>query len=310
MLGIVIVNYKTDDRLIKYVGEELVKINSTCKIAIVNNACTSESNRRIAQKCGGEIVDGNNINIKSKAFVLGIEENLGYARGNNVGAKFLFEHFEIDHLLFSNCDLSFHNDDVIDSLIRKMDELPDVGLMGPYIESPTGARHNPCKLKSVWKRHIIPKLLYPFLPSSMRGPMASPVSDEAVEGYCDYLSGSVFLVSSRAFLKAGMFDPNTFIFCEEPILAMRMRSVGFKAYYYDKVKVIHEHAYTVRKLKLGNLIGKYDYQSNRYYQRKYRNMAGFKLFVFDLSYFTYIYIWQTLAIVWNIIKNKVLNTNR
>jgi GT2 family glycosyltransferase len=290
MLGIVIVNYKTDDRLIKYVVEELVKIVSPHLIVIVNNGCTPESNSVIAQECEGEVISGDNINVKSKVFVLGVEENLGYARGNNAGAEFLLKHFQMDYLLFSNCDLRFH-DSVVDSLIRKMDKLPDVGLMGPYIETITGKKQNPSKFKSVWKLHIIPKLLYPFLPPSVRVAMQSPLAGEAVEGYCDYLSGSIFLVSVSVFLKTGMFDPNTFLYCEEPILAMRVRSAGFKVYYYDKVKVIHEHGYTNKKLKLNNKIKKYSYHSNRYFQKNYRNINRVELFLFDISYFVYMYLW-------------------
>lgn len=311
MLGTIIVNYKTDDRVIKYVNEELPKIKAPNKIVVVNNSCTAESNKRIAEGCGAYLAaDPNRINIQADIFVLGIEENIGYARGNNTGAEFLLQYFKPKYLLFSNSDLFFHDDNVIDRLITRMDEIPDVGLIGPYIEEAvSGRRQNPSKFKPAWKLYIIPQLFYPFVPAKIRREWMSPTDPQSKEGYCDYLAGSIFLARTDAFVRAGMFDPQTFLYCEEPILTMRINQAGFRVYYDDKVKVIHEHSYTVKQLGLSWKVLKHFYQSNWHYQKNYRKLNAFELVLFDISCMVFIYVWYPLIIVYYSLKQKLYRRN-
>lgn len=56
MLGIVLVNYKTEDKTVEYVRTELSKIQSDYKLVIVNNSCTEQSNIKLAEGCKAEIV--------------------------------------------------------------------------------------------------------------------------------------------------------------------------------------------------------------------------------------------------------------
>ena len=163
MLGTIIVNYKTDDRVIKYVTEELPKIATKNKIVIVSNSATDQSNLRIAEGCRGHVVCANGtIDEESDVFVLGSKDNLGFARGNNLGAAFLLKHFQLDYLLVSNCDLYFADYNVVDKMITKMDDTPDIGLIGPCVVTPSGDRQSPVNNLSVWKKEILPKLLYPL----------------------------------------------------------------------------------------------------------------------------------------------------
>jgi GT2 family glycosyltransferase len=298
VLGTIIVNYKTDDEVIRYVTEELVKVHTSNKIVIVNNASTTESDKKIAEGCGAYWVsEQDKIDTTANIFVLGMGENLGYARGNNAGANFLLRHFKPEYLLFSNSDLYYYDDDVIDRLIAKMEKVPDIGLVGPCIENVSGQRQGPNKLKSVWKLYIIPQMFYPFIPGGIRRKLAFPTPPGATEGYYDYLNGSIFLARTKAFKQAGMFDERTFLYSEEPILASRINKAGFRIYYFDKVKVIHEHSYTTKKLDIAWKVLKYHRQSNRYYLQNYRKINMFELMMFDLSCWIYTYIWYPLLVI-------------
>lgn len=56
--------------------------------------------------------------INWQTCVLHIDENTGYARGNNAGVRFLLEHYKnIDYLLFSNDDIFFQNNDVVEQCV-------------------------------------------------------------------------------------------------------------------------------------------------------------------------------------------------
>lgn len=56
MLGIVLVSYKTEDKTIAYVQQELSKIQCNYILVIVNNSCTKESNIKLAEGCRAELV--------------------------------------------------------------------------------------------------------------------------------------------------------------------------------------------------------------------------------------------------------------
>ena len=107
MFGIVFVNYKTEAKTITYVQQELSKIQYDHILVIVNNSCTEESNIKLAEGCKAEIVtETDKINDASNTFVLGTKDNLGYAKGDILGADFLNAHFDINYLLFTNNDFA------------------------------------------------------------------------------------------------------------------------------------------------------------------------------------------------------------
>jgi len=308
MLGTIIVNYKTDNRVIKYVTEELTKITRDNKIVIVNNSATDQSNLRIAEGCRGRIICANGtIDEESNIFVLGSEENIGFARGNNLGITFLLKHFQLDYLLVSNCDLYFADHDVVDKLIAKMDDSPDIGLIGPCVVTPLGDRQSPVKNLSVWKREILPRLLYPLF-GFLRSMGKTPCSriGEDVEGDYDILNGSFYLLRTAAFVKAGMFDPYTFLYSEESILGDRIKKAGFRVYYYNPVKIIHEHQVTAKTLNLFDKLLKDLYDSNRYYQKEYKDINLFELLMYDLSYYVFVYIWKPFINLRAAIKQRCL----
>ena len=56
------------------------------------------------------------------------EENSGFAKGNNIGVRFVNNHFDVDYLLISNNDIVFQQDDVVEKLIDKLNELDTEGV--------------------------------------------------------------------------------------------------------------------------------------------------------------------------------------
>jgi GT2 family glycosyltransferase len=297
MLGIVIVNYKTNERLIKYINEELPKVSYPNKIVIVNNSATEESDQEIIAGCGAVLVDDReNIDKNAKIYLLSEQENHGYARGNNIGAKFLLQHFDVKYFCFSNCDLVFQDDDVVERLIDKIKHDPKIGLIGPNIVGLDGVPQSPRVMKNVWQIHIIPKLFYPVLPPRFRRKLSDITLHNASEGEQDYLNGSFFIVSGRAFIDVGMFDPATFIYAEEPILAIRMKAAGYIVYYAPVVSVLHEHSVTVKTVKNNDFVSRESYKANRYYQIYYKKINKIERLLFDLSYWVYLTIWYPLCL--------------
>lgn len=308
MLGIIIVNYKTIERTAQYVREEIVKIKTPHKVVIVNNACTEEHNKTLSRACGAYWVpQSGEIDPDAGLFVLGAKENLGYARGNNLGVEFLRAHFDVDYLLFSNNDIVLKDEDVVERLIEKLEENNDIGLIGPSIINLDGKHTNPYIRPSIWRHLIVPNLFMPLLILTRQRNRMSIVDRSIGDGYCYRLGGCFMMTRTDLFDKAGMFDPATFLYCEEPILSERYLNIGMKSYYLGAVAVIHDHGFTAKQTHQVAQIRKMDFDSQLYYFRKYRGISGLVAGLAIVSFYVHAMLWSPLMRAGVIIRDLFLH---
>src|SRR6056297_385565 len=90
-LGIVLVNYKNHDETVEYVNNELCKISTNNVLVIVNNADPGKHGLQLAEAIGAQHYHSSDLTPfpQNHHFVISEPENLGYARGNNLGFAFL-----------------------------------------------------------------------------------------------------------------------------------------------------------------------------------------------------------------------------
>lgn len=144
MLGIIIVDYKGSARTVEYVKSEVSKISIPKKVVIVNNCASDESNNYYVEQLGAQIItDAISIKETDDIFVIPSTENLGFAKGNNLGADFLIKNFHFNYLLFSNNDIILKDADVVESLINKLSSDSSIGMIGPQIVGFDGKRQSP-----------------------------------------------------------------------------------------------------------------------------------------------------------------------
>lgn len=284
MLGIVLVSYKTEDKTIAYVQQELSKIQCNYILVIVNNSCTKESNIKLAEGCRAELViDTDKVDSGADIFIIGASENLGYAKGNNLGAAFLRQHFNIDYYLFTNNDVRIVDGDVVEKMIEVAESRPSIGVIGPRVTGLDGKEQNPRQYITVWRRTIIPWLFLPILFPLIKRRCFRDVQKNAGEGEYYGVSGSFMLVRKEAFEMAGMFDPNTFLYAEELILSERMLPLGFKTYFCPHVKVIHEHGQVTGRFLAVRDTLRMSFESDMYYYRQYKKVGNMTIFFAKLS---------------------------
>ena len=306
MLGIIVVNYKTIDRTAQYVHEELTKIKTPHKVVIVNNACTDEHNAELSSACDAYLVpESGDIDAHEDIFVLGAKDNLGYAKGNNLGVEFLTKHFDIQYLLFSNNDIVLKDADVVERLIDKLEEKSDIGLIGPSIVNVNGKKANPFVKPSIWKTQIIPNLFLPVLLVIKKKGISHIVDLDIEEGYCYRLGGSFMLTRADTFMESGKFDPATFLYCEEPILSERYLKFRFKTYYLGTVSVIHEHGYTSKQAHRAVQTMKIDFDSQLYYFQKYQGISPLVISLAKLSFYIHVKLWYPLMRAAVIVRDNV-----
>ncbi|MBF0252407.1 MAG: glycosyltransferase family 2 protein [Candidatus Omnitrophica bacterium] len=296
MLAIIIVNYKNEERTIRYAAEELTKITIPHLIVIVNNSANEESNKILSERLKADIVSKKEYVISKgqKIFILPSHNNIGFAKGNNLGFQFCKTYFDPEYVLFTNNDIVFTSDKVVEKLICKLNTLPDVGLIGPEIVGSDGAKQSPEPFVPFWDRFFWLYWLTPFLSmEKKRIRFRLNYSEKAEEGIHYKVMGAFFLMRASDFEKCGMMDPHTFLFAEETILSERLKNIGKNVYYYPKVQVLHEHGKTISNhlTDRRKLLTMFDSESH--YYRSYRGINSFQIFCAKLSILLYLFIKRT-----------------
>ena len=276
MLGIVIVNYQEYDRTERFIREELSRIGMPFKLVTVDNGGDPAQAESLRQQTGCEVI---------------VRANDGFAAGCNAGAKVLCSNPDIDVLLFTNNDIHLASDDVVRRLIEKLEEYPNIGIIGPDIIGTDGKRQSPDPYMGLWKRYVWMYLSTPFLSrEAKRRIFQLDYSEQATEGECYRVMGSFFMCPREAWVQAGGMDPHTFLYAEEPILSERMLRAGRKAYYLPSVTVIHEHGSTIKKHLDGRKSAWLQFQSNAYYYRAYKGYPAWQISLVGLIYRLILYI--------------------
>src|SRR5690606_22565149 len=92
----------------------------------------------------------------------------------------------------------------------------------------------------------------------------------------DCIPGSCFIIRYDIFKEIGYFDDNTFLYCEERILAKKIKNRGYKVGLVINEDFIHNHE---SPKKLINRLKHYFYllESRIYYLKKYTNHGKYLL---------------------------------
>lgn len=289
MLSIIIVNYKNEQKTIDYIKEELSKIDLSYKVIVVNNEATNESNTTLINGLQALLINKieDKIDVERKYYVVPHNENLGFAKGNNLGVKFSELHFKNPYILFSNNDIRFLNKDVTESLVKKIEELPNVGIIGPKVIGLKGESQSPEPYYSFGLRYFWRYWLTPFLSKKQKNKwLKFGYFENAKEGIHYKVMGSFFIVKTVDFIKCGMMDPNTFLYAEEVILSERMKQISKETYFYPKVGILHEHGATISKNASSFNMKKFQFESESYYYKKYKKVSSF---VIKLGYWSMIF---------------------
>ena len=276
-LATIVVNYKTNERTVKYVKEELSKCSLEQIIVVVNNSATEQSTNFLLDGMNAIRVDDISKSVSSKrsVYVIHNPQNSGYAIGNNIGVHFLAQHFYVDNLLISNNDIVFKDNDVIESLLCKLNELPQVAVIGPNILGLDGHSQSPYRYFGFWHEMFwIP--LERFVPFVK---MQHFDHDQAVEGFYHHVMGCFFIIRFSDYIKCGMMDEKTFLFYEEAILADRLAKNGKREYYIPTVKVLHDHGLSMKKISNKGKNKNYMLESGLYYYKNYHNVSRVSIFI-------------------------------
>ncbi len=275
--GIVIINYKSSDQTISFIREQLTRLSSSYALAIVDTGCTIESHHIFAD------------NVKSlqseNTFLLHHPENIGYASANNLGAQFLIKHCpELDSLLFSNVDIELPESDVIEKMHQALVSQPDTGAVDPHVEGHLG-RQGPAWTRKSIAYETIMRLFYPLTMPFLR--LQFQKDRQKTSGYCYSAIGCFLMVSRQAFEMCGGFDPATFLYSEEDILAERLLKFGLHFYLAGDCRIIHYEGGITRKFISEHQSNEMRLKSQLYYYRTYHHASWIALGTFKIAIKTF-----------------------
>ena len=273
--GIVILNYNTPIDTINCI-ESVLKFNTArIKIVVVDNASTDDSVSRISGYVNGLKCEMNFIQQASNElpFVTLVQapKNLGYACGNNLGIDLLKKDSTIDTILILNSDILF-----VEDIVPKLKEnLKDNGaaIVSPvlYKKDLIDFDYNCARLAPSCFEVFLHFLLCAHEPKFLkkRRLLLKKGHPQKALLPVELPSGSCMLFSKKTCDQLGIFDPNTFLYYEENIIAAQIKeSRAGRVFVNTDLKCVHLGATSTRKEPSRRIV-EAEVQSARYYVNVY-----------------------------------------
>ncbi len=242
MIGYVILHYKKTEVTIKCI-ESLLKITQDTKsdVVIVDNGSNNGSYEILYNKYKNE----------ARVSVIKTDHNLGFAKGNNYGYKYLKMKGKYDFIIVCNNDLVFEQE-CFEKMVLECYSNEKFDVAGPDIVNMDGFHQNPHRLHMLTYKEIIRKnrnkrILLNLLYFKKRFPLIQRISiiesrffstNKAImvggsssdKSTDMVLQGSCIIFSKEYCSKEeNAFDPHTFLYFEEDLLALKCKKMGYKA---------------------------------------------------------------------------------
>ena len=269
--GMVILNYN-DSENTKLILEEIKDFKILDAIIVVDNHSTDNS-VEVLKKFENK-----------KIKIVEAKENKGYAAGNNVGIKYLIDHFEVDNIIISNPDIIVTEKE-IEKLVKDLED-KRVSVIAPNVKEPLG-------ISCGWKLPTFLSELVSNIPFFRRFEFSllSYPKEEYKKKLTkvDVVKGCFFIIKKEVFENIDLFDENTFLYYEEIIMAKKLQEKGYTTYVDNEVTVIHALSQcvdkNVKRIEKFKIL-----KTSQFYYEKYINkMDFFKLMLLRIFYYIYLF---------------------
>lgn len=207
-------------------------------------------------------------------------ENRGYSAGNNVGIRLAMA-MGADAVLIVNPDVVFPQPGVVAALSEKMFRRKEWFVLAPRVVDQHGRDQNPMEELSFLQEFLQP---LSDLRRKMRNSGGKKQARFAPGGMVypvDKVMGCCFLLNGNFVRQGGLLDERVFLYCEEPILAARVRRAGGEVGYYPGVSVRHLH----NAAKLSARSYRHFIRSRAYFLREYRRYDSLRLALLMTSHY-------------------------
>lgn len=297
-VAVIILNWNRAEQTIALINNllEVEKNINICYIIVDNNSNDSERNILIdySKKNDFIVLDESlsHYNTNHTKYMIAVNENYGYAKGNNFGLK-LAKKLGYEYSIVSNNDI-FIEKPLIESLIHQLENDNSLALIGPKIVGLEGEQQGPYNKPTLFDQFWVPFFLPLFIIINKLS--SNKISKQLAvknERSPYRVMGCFMLIKTDVMDEVGYFDENTFLYAEELILSEKFLDRGYKTGYYPEASIKHVHGFSTEDLgnrKKFNL----NLDSDLYYFKKYRKYSAMKLFLVKIGRKANFYLWEPL----------------
>lgn len=272
-IAVVILHYNNLEDTTKYI-KNLHQLNwkdLEYRFIVVDNASPDGSGAKLQQMYAEDPV------VK----VLLSEENLGFAKGNNLGIVYASEQFGADFIAVSNNDIEIQDPDFFQNMARLYEEDP-YAVCGPDIYSVSKRLHqSPIRTRLLTREEVETSLvdmkqklkqvrllrkLHLYEPLRKvkhlfgKGPGGIAAEDHKTKQYNVVIHGAFFVLTKRYLeqFPHGLY-PETFMYQEEDILAYLCAHKKLKIAFFPELQLLHYDGISTLKAA-GNRADKYIFE--------------------------------------------------
>ena len=231
---VVILNWNLKDDTIACVNSVLAGSYKCLRVAVVDNGSQDGSASALADRFG-EAID-----------LIINEENLGFAKGINVGIRHALAQ-AADWVLLLNND-TIIAPDMVERLMAEAGRRPDVGILAPAIFY----HDQPDRVWRLGDRH------HSWLPIPLKVPTRELKTRETLA--IDFVTGCGMLIRRQVFSAVGLFDPKYFMYYEDADFCWRAAQAGFAIVCVPAARMWHKVSRSTRG----------DISHQRYLQHRHR----------------------------------------
>lgn len=221
MITAVILNWHTADftiRSVRALAGDGVPLE---RIVVVDNGSTDDSYERFGREIPG-------------AVLVRLEENIGFARASNLGARTL----PGSSYLMVNSDAFLYRPGSVDRLVAALDD-PDVGVVAPRILNLDGTlQPSVVPLTTPAVAAVRASGVSRFLPNRVQ-PSWSTHWDHSESREIQAVNGAVLLVRRETWDALGGFDERIHMYAEDLDICWRARRLGQKVWFVHDAEFLH-----------------------------------------------------------------------
>ena len=271
-IGIVTINYNSEDLIKRFIEGLLKQTYKNWILVIVNNSPDDISITEVIKS------------FKSKKILLlNINKNIGYSKANNRGFCYLTDKKIIvsdDIVLFSNEDIMIKNKNYFKESVKMLNDL-ECGFLGPKIINNDGSLMLPHLKKTgflkcmfhLGNNGVIDRV---FGINKSLKKIKEPKKVFLLNGAC-------FFCRTDDFIKAGMFNADTFIYYAEELIYRKVYDRQIRVMYYPAIEVFHDHSGAVKKSFSIVRKKRFVYESELYFLTKILKVNKFLLWFFKIE---------------------------
>ncbi len=288
----VVLNYNDSKTTVLMVNSILLYKNIN-NIIVVDNHSTDDSLEVLKE----ELSHNNRITL------LISNENGGYGSGNNIGILYSVNELKSDYIVIANPDVIF-TDDCIGAMVNVLDNDETIGVVSAVQKNSKGYIAKNFAWNLLTKRQFTLSFSRLFWNRVKKHSLSVNDIASGNAATVDCVGGAMLMLRKEIVDKDGVYDPNIFLYCEETVLAIKVKQKGYITKVLCKENYVHNHSVTIDKFyhsksKQRKLMRK----SGFLVLKKYYNASPFYLFFVRL-FFLYCKIETALIDAFDLVFRK------